>query len=165
MTKQSNLFDEMPLGRHFSVLTKMYYGALTKRLEKLDFDRNYSVLVFVQHVGKKCTQQFISDALRIDKASMVRVIDHLVKKGYLVRTTNPDDRREHWMELTSKAKKVLPVIQKEIKELNKIALQGLTKKEANDFKNALSSVCGNLGKLPSDRILVNYKKVKPSTNK
>jgi DNA-binding MarR family transcriptional regulator len=158
--QQQKLFNEMPLGRHFSVLTKMYYGVLTKRLEGLEIDRHFSVLVFIENVGQKCTQQFISDALKIDKASMVRVIDHLVKKGYLVRTSNPDDRREYWMELTPKAKKDLPVIHKEIKELNKIALKGLKKKEEENFKNALSAVCANLSKQPSDRILVNYKKVK-----
>src|ERR1700741_4491069 len=164
MAKQANLFDEMPFGRHFSVLTKMYYGALTKRLSELDIDRHYSVLIFITHCEKKCTQQFISDALRIDKASMVRVIDHLVKKGYLVRATNPADRREHWMELTAKAKKTVPVIQKEIKELNKIAMQGFTKAEKKTFMNLLPLMYENLGKQPSDRILVNYKRVKPDDN-
>lgn len=163
--QRSKLSDELPLGRHFSVLTKMYYGALTKRLEKLDVDRHYSVLIFIDEMNeKKCTQQFISDSLKIDKASMVRIIDTLVKKKYLVRASNPADRREHWMELTPKAKKDIPVIRDGIKELNKIAFQGLTKKETETFRNVLSLLYANLDKEPSDRILVNFKKVKPGKN-
>src|SRR4051812_25314680 len=116
---------ELPLGRQLSVLVKMYYGALTKRLEHLEIERHFSLLVLVEKSETKCTQQYISDWLKIDKASMVRIIDGFVKKGYLNRTVNPKDRREHWMELTPKAHKQMPEIHKEIKVLNEAALNGL----------------------------------------
>lgn len=154
-----NLFDEMPLGRHLAVLTKMYYGALTKRLGNIDIDRQYSTLVLIQKNKQKCTQQYISDTLKIDKASMVGIIDYFVKCGYIIRTPNPSDRREYWLELTPKAKKTMPLINKEIKALNKIAMKGLSISETEILKKGLSTLCANLGQLPTDKISINYKKV------
>ncbi len=151
---------ELPLARHLSVLVKMYYGALTKRLEHLEIERYFTILIFVEKNNVKCTQQYISDKLKIDKASMVRMIDDLVTKNYLVRTVNPNDRREHWISITSKAKKIMPIIHKEIKALNKIALNGLSENEQTVFNNAMCLIYQNLEQLPADRVFVNYKKAK-----
>ena len=162
MSKQKDLVTDLPLGRHLAILTKLYYGALTKRLEHLEIEKHYSVLVLVDKAEQKCTQQCISDILKIDKASMVRIIDYLVKKNYLLRKPNLSDRREHLLELTARAVKVMPEIYKVIRELNEFALNGLNLEAVKLFNNALSVISTNLSKLPSDRILVNYKKIKPA---
>jgi MarR family transcriptional regulator, transcriptional regulator for hemolysin len=162
MSNSKELFNALPLGRHLAILTKMYYGALTKRLEHLEIEKHYSVLVLVDKSEQKCTQQYISDSLKIDKASMVRIIDYLVKKSYLVRTSNPNDRREHWLQLTPKALKNMPEIYKVVKELNEAALKGLNPEAVLLFNSTLSVICTNLAKIPADRIVVNYKKVKPA---
>lgn len=162
MSKQKDFLTELPLGRHLAILTKLYYGALTKQLEHLEVEKHYSVLILVDRTEQKCTQQCICDTLKIDKASMVRIIDYLVKKNYLVRKPNLSDRREHLLELTARAVKVMPEIYRVIKELNECALKGLNLDAVKLFNNTLSVINTNLSKLPSDRILVNYKKIKPA---
>jgi MarR family transcriptional regulator for hemolysin len=157
MNKSITLLSEMPLGRHFAMLTKMYFGALTKRLEHLEIDRHYSILILVEKNPEKCTQQFISNELKIDKASMVRIVDYMVKKDFLKRTINPSDRREHRMELTAKAKKFMPVIHKEISNLNSAATKGLNNNQVKEFYSAISKVSVNLTKEPAKRVIVNYK--------
>ncbi len=160
MPEKTSINNQLPLGRHLAILTKMYYGALSKRLEHLEIEKHYSLLVMVEGSDVKCTQQCISDKLKIDKASMVSVIDYLAERKYIKRSRNPADRREYWIELTKKAKQVMPIIHKEINELNKIALKGLSKTRAAEFNNALDIISGNLNALPSDRVIINYKKVK-----
>jgi DNA-binding MarR family transcriptional regulator len=39
---------------------------------------------------------------------MVKVIDHLIKVGFVDRNVNPDDRREHFIVLTKKGLNKLP---------------------------------------------------------
>jgi MarR family transcriptional regulator for hemolysin len=151
---------KMPMGRHLAILTKMYYGALTKRLEHLEIEKHFSLLIFVEGSDIKCTQQYISDRMKIDKASMVNMIDYLAEKHFIKRTNNPDDRREYWIELTSKAITVLPEIHKVINELNKLALKGLNKTKAEEFNEALDIISGNLFSLPSNKVIIKYKKVK-----
>lgn len=150
---------ELPLGRQLGRLTKLYFGALTKRLEHLDIDRHFSPLIIVsQNPG--CTQQFLADKLKIDKASMVRVIDYLSENGYLKRAINPSDRREFFLSLTEKGKKNLSSINKAVSDLNKSSLKGLSKKQKEDFYSSLCTVCKNLGSEPADEIIINFKKAK-----
>lgn len=156
----NNLFSKLPLGRNLAILTKDYYGALSKKLEHLEIDKQYSVLIFIEQHPQNCTQQFISDSLKIDKASMVNVIDYFVKKKFLKRTTNINDRREHHIELTSKAISILPELHEKISELNNEALSGLSKSEIEVFEKAICTICTNLNKLPSSKIIINYKKQK-----
>lgn len=150
----------MPLGRHLAILTKMYYGALSKRLEHLEVEKHYSVLVFIESNKDRCTQQFLSDTLKIDKTSMVSVVDYLEKKKFIKRIVNPIDRRAYLLELTSKAIKVMPEIHQQIKAMNKIALNGLNKEEATAFSRALCKISSNLSEQPSAPIVINYTKLK-----
>ncbi len=156
MPNSPELFPIFPLGKPLSILTKLYVGVLTKNLEHLEVERHFSVLILIEKT--KCSQQFLSDKLMVDKASMVRIIDAFVKKNYLKRTVNPNDRREHWMELTSKAKKIMPDIHNTIKVLNGKAFKGLTKKQIDDFYNCISCIYSNLSKEPANKVVLHYKK-------
>jgi DNA-binding MarR family transcriptional regulator len=157
---KTDLYSVLPLGRHLSLVTKMYVGALSKKLEHLELKKNYSILILIENSEAKCTQQFLCDFLKIDKASMVRIIDDFVKKKYLKRAVNPNDRREHRLELTPKAKKIMPEIYSGIKELNSKAMSGLNKKQAQDFYKSISVINANLSKEPANQIIINYKKAK-----
>jgi DNA-binding MarR family transcriptional regulator len=160
MKSSSDLFNLLPLSRHFSVLTKMYIGALTKKLGHLEIDRCYSILVLIEQNEDNCTQQFLCDYLKFDKASMARIIDGLVKKDFVKRSVNPNDRREYRMSLTPKAKKTMPEIHHAIKDLNASAFSGMSKKQAEDFYKSISAIRKNLEKEPANRIIINYKKAK-----
>jgi DNA-binding MarR family transcriptional regulator len=149
-----------PLGRRFGLLMRLYFGALTKKLEQLDIDRHYSVLILLENAEVPHCQQSISDVLKIDKASMVRNVDYLVKKGYIKRLVNPDDRREHRLGLTDKARRTLPRIHKAIGELNSNATAGLSPKQIRAFYSMLDLLAANLANEPKNTIVVNVKKLK-----
>jgi DNA-binding MarR family transcriptional regulator len=151
-----------PLGRRFGLLMRLYFGALTKKLEALDIDRHYSILILLESTEENYSQQSISNLLKIDKASMVRMIDYLVKKGYLKRLVNPDDRREHHICLTEKAKKTLPRIHTAINELNDTATAGLTTTQIKSFYQGLELLTENLASEPGHTIVVNITKTKPA---
>ncbi|HEX8515148.1 MAG TPA: MarR family winged helix-turn-helix transcriptional regulator [Bacteroidia bacterium] len=152
--------ESLPFGRALAILAKTYFGALTKRLEHLEIERHYSILIFIEGSTGGCTQQCICDCLKIDKVSMVGRLDYLIKKKYIKKSVNPDDRREHFIELTSKAKAVLPVIHEAIDSLNKEAFKGLSKEQQKELYRCMHLVQSNLEPLPSQKIYINYKKAK-----
>jgi MarR family transcriptional regulator for hemolysin len=88
---------------------------------------------------------------------MVRVLDYLNDKGMIIRAVNPEDRREHLIQLTVKAKKVMPKIRNEIVEMNKIALNGLNKKEQELFKGFINTIIKNLENLPVNKVVIKFK--------
>ncbi|MCE3277851.1 MAG: hypothetical protein K0S44_42 [Bacteroidetes bacterium] len=154
------LIESLPFGRLLAIFAKTYFGALTKRLEHLDIERDYSILIFVESAQAGCTQQCICDCLKIDKVTMVGRLDHLLKKKYVKKTVNPNDRREHFIELTSKAREIMPEIHEAIDSLNKEAFKGLTKEQQKELYRCVHLVQSNLEPLPSQKIYINYKKAK-----
>jgi DNA-binding MarR family transcriptional regulator len=156
----NTLIESLPFGRSLAVLAKTYFGALTKRLEHLELERHYSILIFIEGAAEGCTQQCICDCLKIDKVSMVGRLDYLIKKKYIKKTVNPSDRREHLIELTPKARTVLPVIHEAIDSLNKEAFKGLSKEQQKEFYRFMNVMQSNLEPLPSQKIYINYKKAK-----
>ncbi len=158
MNREKDIFKELPLGRHLAILSKVYVGALTKKLEELDIERHYSLLIALHH-KPDCNQKCLTEILKIDKASLVRVIDYLSKKGYVKRTVNPSDRREHFIRLTAKAEKGMPVIIKAVRDLNNIVVKGLSKMEVELFYKILQTAQHNLNKEPVNKVVIHYKRV------
>lgn len=154
----SLLYQSLPFGRSLAVLAKTYFGALTKKLEHLEVERHYSVLIFIEQAVNGCTQQCICDCLKIDKVTMVGTLDYLMSKKFIRKSVNPNDRREHLIELTPKAKKVLPEIHSAIKELNESAFKGLSKLQQKELYQCIHQIQSNLDPLPSQKIYINYKK-------
>jgi MarR family transcriptional regulator for hemolysin len=150
----------MPLGRLLGGITKKYFGALSKKLEHHGVDRHFSILVVLDKSSEKCTQQFLSDYLQVDKVTMVRMLDYLVEKGMISRQVNPDDRREHVIKLTPKASKVLPEIAKGISEMNRIAFGGYSKAEQETFWKMIMRMDLNLQNLPANKVDIKLKKGK-----
>jgi DNA-binding MarR family transcriptional regulator len=154
----NNICDRLPLGRSLAILAKTYYGALTKRLEHLEIERYYSILILIESNGSECTQQFICDELKMDKVSMVRIVDYLIDKKYVKKVVNPNDRREHFIQLSKKAIEVLPAIHQAIVEVNTAALKGITKEKQKELYAHLNTIQRNLAYLPAEKIFINYKK-------
>lgn len=155
---KKNQFYEHPLGKAMGVITKNYWGALSKKLEHVGIDRHFTTMVAIDNAKKKCTQQYLSDLLTIDKVAMVRVLDYLVAKGMITRTVNPKDRREHIIKHTAKAKKIMPEIHNVICQMNKIALKGFNTTDEELFNGYIKTIILNLKNLPVNEVDIKIKK-------
>lgn len=153
-----NLCQSLPFGRSLAILTKSYYGALTKRLEHLEIERYYSILILIESLENGCTQQYICDQLKMDKVSMVRIVNFLIEKKYIHKIQNPIDRREYLVKLTKKSIKILPEIHQAIDEVNAYALKGISALQQKNLYQNLSKIQINLDELPTEKIYINYKK-------
>jgi DNA-binding MarR family transcriptional regulator len=69
--------------------------------------KHFGVLTFIRHEaesnrrGGSLSQQAIGERLRIDRTTMVSLIDDLERAGYVKRERNPDDRRAYAITLTA----------------------------------------------------------------
>jgi MarR family transcriptional regulator, lower aerobic nicotinate degradation pathway regulator len=66
--------------------------------------RHFGVMTFLrfeaEDQGSPLSQQAIGERLRVDRTTMVSLIDELERKGYVKRERNPDDRRAYVIRLT-----------------------------------------------------------------
>ena len=95
------------------------------------------------HDNPKLTQREIAERVFKDHASVTRMIDLLVNKGFLERSLNPDDRRRYALELTPMGKMAqqesIPIIM----ENRATALKGLSADEVETLRNLLQRITDN----------------------
>jgi DNA-binding MarR family transcriptional regulator len=150
--------DLLPFGGLTGSITKYYYGALSKMFENLDIERYFTVMVVIDRTQEKCTQQYLSDFLNVDKVTMVRILDYLVKKGMIKRVVNKEDRREHLVQLTKKGITTIPQIHEGICKLNKIALKGFSEIDQKQLWKFIEHILNNLQHLSINQVDIKIKK-------
>lgn len=154
---KTNLNFEIPVGTRAFILSKLYYGVLSKSLEEVEVERYYSILHFISG-NEGCTQKQICTALTIDKTAMVKIIDYLVQIGFVERSKNPNDRREHFITLTRKGARQTQEIIEAFKLLDEQLFAGMSEEEKRTFLDVLQRVSQRLSELPANELFFNYTK-------
>jgi MarR family transcriptional regulator, transcriptional regulator for hemolysin len=155
---------DIPVGTRALILSKYYYGVLSRRLEELDIDRYYSILYFLSG-NDGCCQQDICDSLAIDKSAMVKVMDHLITKGYVERRVNPVDRREHFILLTRKGRQQTKRVVSEFRKLDRQMFSGISATVKRGFIVLLDRLSSNLKTIPGNDLFFNYRKTRKTRSK
>lgn len=115
------IYTKQPLGKLLSNTGRTLLTTLKFKLKHLDIKRNFYALILIGEGKGMLTQQDLSDLLKSDKVSRVRIIDYLSERGYVQRVKDLSDRRKYKLTLTKKADKELPLIKKEIEKIIKKA--------------------------------------------
>ena len=68
--------------------------------------RHYSVLAVLEHNGP-LSQQAVGELLRIDRTTMVAIVDELERAGFASRQPDPRDRRAYRLQLTDSGRQTL----------------------------------------------------------
>jgi DNA-binding MarR family transcriptional regulator len=151
---------EIPIGTKTLILSKLYYGVLSKSLEKLDTERYFAILHYIQNNNGCCCQQNICNSLYIDKTAMVKILDSLTKAGFIERKVNPKDRRQHYISLSKKGEKQTKEITKTFNIIDKQMFSHISEKDKHTFKHVLAQLTENLKEIPKNNLLFDYKKTK-----
>ena len=154
----------IPIGTKALILSKYYYGVLSKSLENIDSERYFSILYFLND-NNGCNQQCICNNLAIDKTAMVKVINYLIKNDMVERDINPNDRREHFIKLTKKGLKQTEEVVKAFKAIDNKMFSNVTKEDQEVFMRVLSQLSSNLKELPANDLFFNYKKTQRPSKK
>jgi DNA-binding MarR family transcriptional regulator len=83
-----------------------------RALEPLGLNvKHFGVMTFLRHETEpdpergSLSQQAIGERLRVDRTTMVALIDDLERAGHVKRERNPDDRRAYVISLTAAGKR------------------------------------------------------------
>ncbi|HNP32112.1 MAG TPA: MarR family transcriptional regulator [Flavobacterium sp.] len=89
------------------------------------------------------TQQEIAKNVFKDNASVTRIIELLVKSGYLERKDNPNDRRKSNLIVTEEGKSIIYKVQDLVLENRKNALNTISTEELETMNLALKKIISN----------------------
>lgn len=89
------------------------------------------------------SQNNIGDLVFKDNASVTRIIELMVKSGYIIRHTNEKDRRKTNLEVTDSGKKVIGEVQNIVESNRKFALENISEDELSIMNSALMKISEN----------------------
>lgn len=136
--------NEAPLGYWCALVGQQYLQAMRKQLAHLEMDRWYFTLVHLAAAKEPVTQQELADQLHLDKATMVRAIDHLSAKGYVERRQCPSDRRKHHLVVLPKAHSAVKQIRQAYGQLNDLAFAGIKEEDRQRMMDHLKPMLDRL---------------------
>lgn len=143
MPKLSNIDLKEPVERIMGKISKMSQNLLQESLTHLDINRSFYPLLIIE-AGNGITQQQLAQILSCDKVQVVRIIDYLSTNGYVKRIQNKTDKRKYELDITEKAKIVIPDIKKAFENLSAVTLRGLSLNQKDELYNMLTIIESNL---------------------
>lgn len=123
------------------------------RLMRLAFDRRVRDLgltgaqwtVLCQVIRADGQRQIdLANATGMEKAPLGKLLDRLEAGGWILRRSDPDDRRVNRVYKTPKVSPLAEIVTNEAAALFEVALAGFTTPEAQDFLNDIIKVKANL---------------------
>ena len=108
-----------------------------------DISLNQLILLINLKESPNYSQVQLAEILFKDFASVVRMVDILVKKGYLTRTENPKDRRKKDLTPTPQTNQMIEELIPVINEYRQVALQGFSPAELTQLATLLDKFIQN----------------------
>lgn len=78
-----------------------------------------------------------------DNASVTRIIELLVKAGYLTRSVHPNDRRKSELTVTNEGKSVIENVYEVVLQNRQTALNGVSMDDLSTLNNVLKTIIQN----------------------
>ena len=124
---------------------KSYRQFAQRTMLKQGFDLTIDQWLVLKSIidNPEWTQQEIAEAAFKDFASVTRIIDLLVKKGYLTRELHSTDRRRFKLCPTPKATESLKAMVPVTSSNRETALHGISKEEARLVRQCLEKIIEN----------------------
>lgn len=89
------------------------------------------------------TQHELSELVFKDNASVTRIIDLLIKAGYLEKEINPEDRRKLMLHVTNAGEAIIKDVHEVVLQNRSKALNGIDKKELEIADAVLRKIIAN----------------------
>ena len=121
-------------------LSQFIQSELDRALEPSSIDtRRYSVLGVLAHMGP-LSQQAVGAKLRIDRATMVGLLDDLERLGFLERRRNADDRRLYDLTITDAGRATVLKSENAVRNVETRMFAPLTATARKQLHSILSSL-------------------------
>lgn len=125
---------------------KSYRQFAQKQLKAAGFDITIDQWLVLKAIEEDntITQQHIAEKVFKDVASITRIIELLVKNGFLTRHFHSTDRRRFSLQLTNEGTNIIEELKPHTAANRKKALDGVSPKELEQVKEAMEKIIKNV---------------------
>ncbi len=127
---------------------KTYRQLAQSRLSesKLDITVDQWLVMNVVKEDPGCSHQDISDRVFKDNASVTRMIELLVNKGFMKRVVSKGDRRKTLLAISPSGKRLMSSASRVVESYRKAALKGISAAELEKTRRVLEKITANCHK-------------------
>ena len=124
---------------------KIYRQFAQRNITRANFDITIDQWLVLKTLEESpaITQQELAVNVFKDLASITRILDLLIDKGYLTRESDPADRRRFKLTITKDGLKTLDSVQPLIHSNRAAALKGLSKADIRQLQEILDKLIAN----------------------
>ncbi len=133
----------------------LYTGRLWRKMARAAASRHgvsdaaAAPLVWIERLGDNVRQNALAEAIGIEGASLVRLIDELEGSGLVIRQPDPTDRRANSVSLTPRGKELVTEVNADVQALRGQVFAGLPDADFEATMRVFAAIKAAAGK-PSD---------------
>lgn len=131
------------LGRNFAVLSRYSRWYMDHQMTPYDFGSGQHGFIFFLYDHNGVSQDELSKALELDKATTARAIQKLEDNGYIIRKTSEKDKRINHVFLTEKAYSIQKEIRAFSAEWTSILTEGMSDVELSQLQILMAKLTHN----------------------
>lgn len=114
---------------------------ISEKIKNITIDQSIALIYLVKYPD--LNQNQLAELLFKDSASFTRMINIMVKNGFLIRSINEEDRRRFILEITPKGTEVIEKLSPIISNNRTKSLFGITQTELNQLNIILNKIKSN----------------------
>ena len=125
--------------------TRIAKLSFTKAFKKLDVDITPEQWIVLDKLSikKEMSQKEIGNESFKNAPTISRIIDNLVRKGYVNRVSEENDRRKTVISLTEEGEKIIDQCREEVDALRDLSWNNLSEKDYSEFTRIMDQVFEN----------------------
>lgn len=138
---------ERNLGFLFSDISRLARKEFDRRVRDLGLTRSQWLFLYylARHPG--CTQSELADLLQMEKITISRQADRLVKAGWVNRSDDAQDARAYHLKLSSRAERIIARLEERADRLRDDYLEGIPLPRRSTLLSELTLIKANLLRL------------------
>lgn len=120
-----------------SILYRKSHIWLNNSCAKYGLTAAQAVVILIVCDFETLTQDEITKRLGLDKSVVAKTVTKLVERGYLIRTTNPKDKRTYDITATEKASEIYEFLKEQLDDCFSKMTSDMTDSQRKEFKKLL----------------------------
>ncbi|MGM0214790.1 MarR family winged helix-turn-helix transcriptional regulator [Enterococcus sp. AZ109] len=128
------------LGRLISILYRKNQAYLNEALTTYDLTASEQAVLMYLYKNNQVTQDEIAHYLQLDKASITRTLQSLMKKDYVIKEKDAADKRYNLVSVTEKGAAIKPTIMERLQEWNQFLLEDFDAEQQEFIYNSLLDI-------------------------
>ena len=125
----STIGGNMNLSRLISILHNQKNSYMNVQLKAFGLSHGQAITLKIIYEENNIKQEDLNKRLQIDKSEVTRILKTLEDKGFIIKKTAKEDKRNHVLSLTSKGKELYPKIKDVIKETTEMMIKDIDQNE------------------------------------